>query len=196
MEFCLCDDGSEDDTLNIFDTSNLPTSYMLHKENRGLRNTIIEFFNAVGDRGCDFIGIIGNDVLMPKNWLNKMLDVFERTDADILSPNYLPSNPAYKLGVDDTEGKGYRPARGVVGIWLMKKSMIDDVIFEHHPVWGIKGAMNIMWQIKMEKDPNIGWVPEVEAQDIGHWSGKHPEHIKSPEHAEYYAAVGRKVGWE
>ena len=75
MEFCLCDDGSEDDTLNIFDTSNLPTSYMLHKENRGLRNTIIEFFNAVGDRGCDFIGIIGNDVLTNVDGLSALTSI-------------------------------------------------------------------------------------------------------------------------
>ena len=199
--FVLVDDGSGDGTIHELAKINLPhKKTILHRSNEGLRHTVIDFFEWVKSLegsaiGFDFISIIGNDVLMPKNWLNDILSVFLKSDAEVLSPNYLPSNPAFVQGEPDVEGKGYRPARGIVGLWTMYSHLIEDIEFERHNLYGIKGCQNLLQQIQLEKEPKIGWVPDVVAQDIGHWSGAHPDHIKTEEHYQYYQKVGRNVTW-
>lgn len=196
VSFCLIDDGSGDKTKDLLTNSTLPNKYIIsYTKNRGLRNVMIDFFKWTRALNFDFLAVVGNDVLMPKDWLNKMLDAFEGTDADILSPNYMPSNPAYTQGEDDVKDKGYRPAKGIVGLWFMKADMIKDVHFERHNLWGIKGASRLLMQIKIEKMPKIGWVTDVVAQDLGHWSGKHPEHIKNAKHLDYYNEVGRNLAY-
>ncbi len=198
VTFYMVDDASEDGTIDILRSFNPQAlghyKHIVKKEkNEGLRSIIIDFFGWAIKENFDFITIVGNDVLMPKNWMNGMLDAFERTDADVLSPNYLPSNPAYRFGKPDTEGKGYRPEPRIVGLWFMRTEVVKDILFERFKLWGIKGASRILTQIKIEKDPKIGWVTDVVAQDLGHWSGKHPDHIRSAEHLDYYAEVGRNL---
>ena len=199
--FMLVDDASHDGTIQFLGKCKLPKHTVLHRLNRGLRGTIIEFFDWVKfvEKSpllkFDMIGLLGNDVLMPKNWLNDMLRIFEKSPAQILSPNYLPSNPAFSRGKEDKEGYGYRQAL-VVGIWLMYAHLITDMEFEQHDLRGIWGSINLLKQINMEKDPIIGYVPTVMAQDLGHWSGMHPEHIKSEAHKAYYEEVGRGIKWD
>ena len=193
--FYLVDDGSEDGTREILEKSTLPKRVTINKENKGLRDTVIDFFETVRDKDYDFIAIVGNDVLMPKDWVKKMIDKFEVTDADVLSPNYMPSNPAYAFGQTDDKGLGYRPEKMIVGLWFMKIEMIKDLIFERFHLWGIKGSKQLLTQIKLDKDPKIGWNTDVMAQDLGHWSGKHPDHIKTMEHLEYYNEVGRNLSY-
>lgn len=161
----------------------------------GLRNRIMDFFDSIKDKNYDFIAKMDNDCLVPKNWLNNMLAVFAKTDADILSPNVMPSNAAFTYGKADTKGKGYRPSEIVGGLWFMKYSIIKDIYFERHELKGLMGAVPLLRQIVTEKEPNIGWVPEVIVQDVGHWSGIHEEHIRSKEHFEYSKEVGRSVAW-
>lgn len=163
--------------------------------NTGLRNRIIDFFDSIKDKDYDIIAKMDNDCLVPKNWLNDMLEVFAKTDADILSPNVMPSNAAFTYGREDRENKGYRPAKIVGGLWCMKYSLVKDMYFERHELHGLIGAISLLAQIVTEKDPNIGWVTNVTVEDIGHWSGMHPEHIKSKEHFEYSKEVGRSVAW-
>ena len=202
VTFMLVDDASHDGTIQLLRDCKLPKYTVLHRLNVGLRATIIEFFDWVKKvenspvLKFDMIALLGNDVLMPKNWLNDMLKIFEKSPAQILSPNYLPSNPAFTRGAEDKEGYGYRPERKIVGIWVMYAHLISDIEFEQHSLHGIWGSINLIQQIKMEKDPVIGWVPSVMGQDLGHWSGNHPEHIKSEEHKEYYEEVGRGIKWD
>ena len=136
-----------------------------------------------------------NDCLVPKNWLNDILDVFEKTDVDILSPNVMPSNAAFTYGKDDKEGKGYRPAEIVGGLWCMKASLIKNIYFERHELNGLIGASTILQQIVTEKEPKVGWIANVTVEDMGHWSGCHKDHIKSKEHYDYSKEVGRSVAW-
>ena len=163
--------------------------------NTGLRNRIIDFFESIKDKDYDFIAKMDNDCLVPKNWINDMLAVFAKSDADILSPNVKPSDAAFIYGKADTQNKGYRPSEIVGGLWFMKYSLVKDMYFERHELNGLTGAISILRQIVTEKEPKIGWVPEVVVQDVGHWSGQHPEHIRSKEHFEYSKEVGRSVAW-
>lgn len=163
--------------------------------NTGLRNRIIDFFDSIKDKNYDFIVKIDNDCIYPKNWLNDMLEVFEKSDVDILSPNVKPSDAAFTYGKADKENKGYRPSDIVGGLWMMKYSLIKDIYFERHELNGLTGAVPLLRQIVTEKNPKIGWVTNVTVQDLGHWSGMHPEHIKSKEHFEYSKEVGRSVAW-
>jgi len=194
--FYLLDDGSEDSTYELLASSRLKPSVILkNKVNQGLRNCIIDFLEIIRDKNIDIIAKVDNDTLMPKNWINDILKVFENSDADILSPNILPSNAAFKYGLDDIENKGYRLSKIVGGLWVMKKKLIEGIHFERHDVLGLTGAFNILQQILFEKEPKIGWVAEVIGQDLGHWSGLHPENIKTDEHKSYYQEVGRNLAW-
>lgn len=163
--------------------------------NTGLRNRIIDFFDSIRNSDYDIIAKIDNDCLVPKNWLNDILDVFDKTDADILSPNVMPSDAAHTYGRPDREGKGYLPAEIVGGLWVMKYSLIKDIYFERHELNGLTGAIPLLRQIVTEKEPNIGWVPNVIVQDMGHWSGQHELCIKSKEHENYSKEVGRSIAW-
>ena len=169
--------------------------YVVEDEpNIGLRNRIIEFFNNVKDKEYDYFAKIDNDCAVPANWLNDMLEVFRNSDADILSPNVMPSNAAFTYG-KRVEGLPYMPAEVVGGLWMMKASLIKDMYFEQHDTTGLIGAISVLKQICTENEVKVGWVPSVVVEDIGHWSGTHPEHIKSQDHFDYSKEVGREVAW-
>jgi hypothetical protein len=163
--------------------------------NTGLRNRILDFFDSIKDKDYDILVKIDNDCLFPKNWLNDILTVFEKSDVDILSPNVMPSNAAFTYGKPDKDNKGYMPAEIVGGLWCMKHSLVKDMVFERHELVGLMGATTILRQIVTEKEPKIGWLPNVTVQDMGHWSGMSEHHIKSKEHLEYSKEVGRAVAW-
>jgi len=78
----------------------------------------------------------------------------------------------------------------------MRTDLLKDLHFERHDTYGLTGAVTVLRQIVTIKEPKIGWVADVIVEDIGHWSGKHPEHIKSKEHEEYSQEVGRQIGWK
>lgn len=163
--------------------------------NLGLRERILDFFDTVKAGDYDIIAKMDNDCIVPKNWLNNIVKVMENSDADILSPNVVPSNAAFTYGRDDIDKKGYRPADIVGGLWVMKASLIKDMYFERHPTTGLTGAISVLKQICVEKEPKIGWVADVVVEDVGHWSGKHKLHIKSKEHELYSKEAGRQIGW-
>jgi len=188
--FHLWDDGSADGTEEILRQSSLNKRVVVNPENMGLRNVLINFIEI---SSADYICVVGNDCLMPKNWMNDMLHVFENSDADILSPNVLPSNAAFKHGRD--EGKLYRPSEIVGGLWFMKRKLFEDMDLTRYKTSGIKGAFEILNQVILFKEPKVGWVPNVTVDDVGHWSGQHPLHLKTDEHREYSANVGRRVSW-
>lgn len=166
-----------------------------HHGKQGLRQAIIDFFNYARDN-YDIIAKIDNDCIVPKGWMDKLIDIFENTDVDIISPNVFPSDAALKYGESTEEELGYRRAKIVGGLWCMKTSLLKDIVFDHYDVTGIKGAFPLLKQIVYTKQPKIGWTMDVTVQDIGHWSGMHPEHIKSIEHAEYSREVGRDIAWQ
>lgn len=190
--FHLWDDCSGDGSDRILQESSLNKRVVINEENLGLRNVLINFLELTS-KDTEYICVVGNDCLMPKNWMNDMLHVMENSDADILSPNVMPSNAAFKYGRD--EGKLYRPSNIVGGLWFMKRKMIEGMDFTRYKTAGIKGAFEILNQIILDKDPVIGWVPNVTVEDIGHWSGEHQLHIKSDAHREYSANIGRRVSW-
>lgn len=194
VKFFLTDDGSNDGTCEILKRANLPGVVTVHSNHCGLRSSIIEFFKMVRDEDFKYLAKIDNDVLVPNNFLSDIVAVFEDSDADILSPNVRPSDAAIKLGTR-VNGKPYLASSYVGGVWVMKKSMIDGVDFENYKVFGISGAFHIINQIIVEKEPVVGWLESVSYEDMGHWSGLHPEHIKSEDHYKYSAEVGRSVAW-
>jgi glycosyltransferase involved in cell wall biosynthesis len=193
VTFYLWDDGSNDGTFEIFEQSTLPKIVMSNKHNHGLRNVLIDFITDAGQgNNYDIIGVIGNDCGVPKNWLNDLLTIFNDSDVQILSPNVFPSNAAMTYGrVDNT--KSYMPSSIVGGLWFMYTHLVKGLVFDNHDVSGITGAFNILKQIIIEKEPIVGWADKVIVQDMGHWSGKHQDFIRSPAHMEYYQEVGRKV---
>lgn len=191
-QFFLVDDGSEDNTEDILRKANLNKEVIIHYENKGLRNILIDFIEWAKLNNFDIMGVIGNDCLVPKNWLNDIIDVFDKTDVQILSPNVFPSNAAYRYG-KKVEGLPYMPSQIVGGLWFMYVDLVKGMEFIRYDVKGIKAAFNILKQILIEKDPKVGWLPDVMVQDLGHWSGMHPGYIKSKEHLQYYEEIGRNT---
>jgi len=194
--FYLVDDGSKDGTEDMLHAIELPNkTVIVNNNNMGLRNTVLKFFKWAREKNLDIIGVVGNDALMPKDWLTTMRRSLLTTDLDVASLNYMPSNPAFTQGFEDKENKGYRVAHDIVGLWFMDRKLTDGVEFDDAQLYGIKGSIAIMQQIKAEQDPKIGWITEIQALDIGHWSGEAPGHIKSEAHREYYDEVHRGISW-
>lgn len=171
--------------------------YIVEDENPnlGLRQRIINFFDEVRGKGYDYLIKMDGDCIVPKNYINDMVAKMQSTDADMLSPNVMPSNAAMNFGKDDLDGKGYRPSEIIGGLWCMKASLIEDMYFESHPTNGLVGAISVLKQICVEKEPRIGWVTEIVVEDVGHWGGKHPLHLKTKEHELYSKEVGRAIAW-
>ena len=195
--FCVWNDDGTDETQELIDKFDPIGAQVItprSNEPLGLRNIIINFFedpcNATPD--LKYIAKMDNDCLVPKNWLSDMIANLEESKLDILSPNVVPSNAAFKVGVGDGV---VREASYVGGLWCMRSSLIKDMSFERFSPNGISGAFNIIKQIIAEKEARCGWLTTVTVQDIGHWSGAHPLHIKSAEHEEYSATVGRPIAW-
>jgi len=190
--FFLFDDGSQDGTYEILNNAKLPKTVYRTDESVGLRNVLINFFNLVKYTKYENLAKIDNDCLVPVNWLDDMEYLLYSQPFDILSPNVLPSNAAFIYGQD---GIPIRPSLSVGGLWFMKSTMVNGVDFEAFTPNGINRAFNLLKQIIAEKEAVCGWVPDVTVQDIGHWSGGHPLHIKSKDHEEYSAYVGRPISW-
>ena len=155
---------------------------------------MIEFIKQTRGK-YDLLGKVDNDCLVPKNWLDSIIDIFDTSDVDILSPNVMPSNAANKYG-RRVKGLPYMPAKIVGGLWFMKSELTKGIDFEDYNVTGVKGAHEVLKQIILEKDPKVGWTDKVVFEDMGHWSGKHPEHVKTKDHEEYSKEVGREVAWQ
>lgn len=160
-----------------------------------LRKAIIDFFDEVRGK-YDILVKVDNDCLVPNNWLNDLIDVMDSCNLDIVSPNVTPSNAAMVYGEDTEELLGYRKAKFVGGLWCMKASLIDDMVFEDYGMKGIDGAFALLKHIIAFNRPKVGWTTKVCYEDVGHWSGNHPEHVKSQEHKEYSQEVGRQIAWD
>lgn len=195
IDFYLADDDSNDGTHDLLHDCGLG-QFMGMPYRVGLRNIIISFFGEVMPKDYDIIAKIDNDCVIPEDYFEKMLAVFEKTDVEVLSPNVYPSDAAFQYGSNDKDGLGYRPAEIVGGLWMMRAYLLDDMYFETHETNGLTGAISILKQIATEKSPRIGWAADITVQDIGHWSGRHPEHIKSVAHEQYSKEVGRAIAWK
>lgn len=193
--FYLVDDGSNDGTDELLKNCGLK-GIVVVQENCGLRNTQIDFFEYCKNTDFDLLVKADNDCLFPENWIESAIELFTKTNVDILSPNVKPSNAAFAHGKDDTEGLGYRPSEILGGLWMLRRELIQNMYFEKHDTQGLVGAIPILRQIVTEKSPKLGWMADVIVEDIGHWSGKHPLHIKSAEHEFYSKEVGRGIAWK
>ena len=191
--FFLIDDGSNDKTARYLLDFKLPHRTFLHKDNLGLRERIIDFFELVNETDVKYIAKVDNDTVVPKNWLTDLIKIYERCGVDVLSPNVTPSDAASNYCKADD--KGYVESGTIGGLWFMEKALIEDMFFERIGCGGIKSAHQILDQISTEKDAKFGFTREVVFDDIGHWSGMHPDHIKSDEHREYSAEINRRIAW-
>jgi glycosyltransferase involved in cell wall biosynthesis len=196
--FFLVDDGSNDETADILGRFNIEnTFYIFRKENLGLRDTIIDFIDFIrGPHGpFDFIAKMDNDCMVPANWMDDILKVFDKCpEVDILSPNVHPSNAAFVYG-KKVEGLPYMPAKLVGGLWFMRTKVLENIEFNKYDTDGLTGAISILNQISTESEAKIGWLPDIIVEDVGHWSGTHPNHIKSKDHEKYSKEVGRDISW-
>lgn len=192
--FYLVDDNSNDGTDEILKRSTLNKVVIVNQRNKGLRNICIDFFEFA--KRFDYMVKIDNDCLVPENWLHAIERFLDSGWVDIVSPNVFPSNAAYQYGSsEDPQKPGIRPSNNVGGLWAMKTSLLDGISFEKYATDGIRGAFALLNQIIVEKEPRVGWLPDVVVQDVGHFSGTHPDHIASEEHQAYSAEVGRKIAW-
>lgn len=191
-DFYLVDDGSLDGTDTILNMAMLTSTVIVNEQPQGLRNVIIDFFELVRGKGYEYYAKMDNDCVVPVNWLETLIEDLEANGLDIISPNVMPSNAAYTYGKD---GDRVRPSEIVGGLWCMKASLVDGIDFERFRPNGIAGAFNILKQIIYEKEAKVGWDTAVTVQDVGHWSGAHPLHIKSEDHQVYSANIGRPISW-
>lgn len=195
VTFYFVDDGSCDGTALILGSSKLNCVVTIRKENIGLRNTIIGFFEEVLASNYEYITKIDNDCIVPANWLNDLVKIAIDSNADVLSPNVSESNAAHKYGAIHKRVGPFIPSEIVGGLWFMRRTMIEDMYFEKFSSRGIRAAFHIINQIVTEKEPRIGWTDAVTYGDVGHWLGTHESHIKTPEHASYAHDVGRRIAW-
>lgn len=220
VKFYLFDDGSNDGTLEILsefaqklenNALKVDVYVRFRKENSGLRNSILDFFEYVLDGnnpnrflkgmigGClypiDYITKIDNDCIVPKNWLRDLTRILESAKADILSPNVSESNAAHKYGALHKREGDFIPSQIVGGLWFMRREMIEGLYFERFGSTGIRAAFNLIHQIVAEKEPKIGWTDAVTYEDVGYWYGTHAKHVKSLDHAAYSHEVGRAIKW-
>lgn len=158
-----------------------------------LRDVILDFFEQT--KQYDYIFKIDNDCVVPSGYINSMIKIFEESDVDILSPNVYPSNAAIRYG-KYVHGCRYWPAETVGGLWSMRPLLIKDLEFERYDVKGITGAISVLRQIQNETECKVGWTVDVVVQDMGHWSGEHPLHIKSEDHYNYSQEIGRDIAWK
>jgi len=192
VHYYLVDDGSCDGTEDILRASGLAHLLTVHKEPTGLRNVIIEFFNQTKHGGYTYLAKMDNDCVVPLNWIEQLVEELEASGMDIVSPNVMPSNAAFVHGRD---GDRVRPSEIVGGLWCMRARLLNGISFESFGPNGISGAFNVIKQIILESEAKVAWVPGVTVGDIGHWSGQHPDHIKSEDHQAYSALVGRPISW-
>lgn len=178
----------------IFSNTSVEFELFEHPGDNGLRNAVIDFYEYVQKKDYDIIGKIDNDCIVPKNWLEDLLYIFEFSDVEILSPDVFPSHAAHIYG-KKVRDCIYMPSAIVGGLWFMKTTLIKDMEFERYDLRGLTGAIPLLKQIIYEKKPIIGWAPQIIVQDLGHWSGEHPECIKTKDHEDYYKEVGREVSW-
>lgn len=190
--FFLVDDGSNDGTREILEAANLPKVVISNEHTIGLRSVITDFFRRTKD--FDVIVKIDNDCEVPADWLNKLVHFVANDIVQIVSPNVVPSDAAHKLGTD-MGIENILVSTHVGGLWCMKRSLLEGIEFEEIQTDGITGAFPLLRQIIIEKEPLIGWATNVTVEDIGHYSGAHPKHIKSQEHLDYSHEVGRAVAW-
>lgn len=193
--YYFVDDGSGDETTEILEGFGGVSLCQTNIENNGLRNVILDFFEWVNVRDFDIIGKIDNDQLVPRDFLPNIIKVFDESHIDIISPNVYPSNAAYTHGKEDEGDYGFRPSKIVGGLWFMRAEMVKGIQFEKLDTKGFTGAFPLLKQIIAIKNPIVGWSEKVVFQDIGHWTGNHPDHIKSLGHREYYVEVDRKMAW-
>lgn len=188
--FFLVDAGSQDGTNELLKDFKHNRNITVYKRPIGLRDIIIEFFSRTDN--YEYIAKMDNDCTVEPDWLLELLKVYENTEVDMLSPNVFPSNAAERIG---RPAEGFLRADTVGGLWFMRRSLIEGMDFEKTGMVGVYGAHALVEQIQIDTDAVVGWTTDVTVNDLGHWSGLHPEHIKSDEHAEYSEEVGRKIAW-
>lgn len=194
VTFYLVDEGGNRDIIQKHARENDIVSF--HARPQGLRNTVIEFFEWVkANPSIEYIAKLDNDCIAPEGWISNLISSISSSSYDILSPNVFPSNAAFLYGKNGQEGSDIRPSELVGGLWCMRAELIRDIDFERFEPNGIAGAFNLLKQIILEKETACGWLTSVTIQDVGHWSGSHPLHIKSKDHEAYSAEVGRPVSW-
>lgn len=198
VDFFLIDDGSHDVTEHLLHKVKLQNKAVWVKaQHEGLRSVLLGFFKMIlNNPRYEFIVKLDSDCLVGPNWLDVLMRPLTDGWVDVVSPNVMPSNAAFKHGQEPSpEHPGLRPSKIVGGLWAMRAELLKDVQFESLPAKGLTGAFSLLEQIIIEKEPRVGWFTDVVLQDMGHWSGEHPEHIRSEEHREYSAEVGRRITW-
>lgn len=192
--FYLVDDGSNDGTTELLHSFPLTKIVITNAENAGLRNTLINFFRIA--QQFDYMIKVDNDTLVHKGWLDTIVKTLLNSPYDIISPNVLPSNAAFDLGVEDKDWPNLRSTKVIGGLWCMGTNLLEGIDFEQTGTYGIQGAWHLLNQIILEKEPRMAWMTDTVFEDLGHWSGEHPLAIKTPEYEEYSALVGRKIAWQ
>jgi len=201
-DFTFVDDGSGDRTESLLtDWAQFhfaDANFVFSPENMGLRYHILQFWQKALDSDVEFVAKVDNDNLVPAGWITNMLSIFaDHPELDILSPDNHPGHPALRIGED--VGKRYRLAKSPIGgLWFMRRRVLEGLPIgrwiKEAKGHGIKGAWDLMVSAK-RRDFVMGLTTEVCFQNIGHQSGSHPKHIKSSDHKDYSAEVGRNVTW-
>ena len=72
-QICIVDNGSTDGTVEYLQSLNHPRieTIIYNKNNRGLVRPTKEFWN---DSNAALVGKIDNDILVPKNWIDKLIE--------------------------------------------------------------------------------------------------------------------------
>jgi hypothetical protein len=169
-----------------------------HDKNAGLRNTLIEAFGVLmRGTSSDYIIKIDNDCLPPKEWIRSLVWLMENNDIDIIAPDVYPSHPADRYKSKDAkESDSLFPSSVIGGNWIMKRDLLKNIKMDFNEERTLTGAWQLMQRIIQESRAKTAWTKDVTLQDMGHWSGKHPNHLKSKEHFNYSVEVGRVVSWK
>lgn len=121
-EILIADNGSTDKRIIEFCKRIPPSYHRLNSANEGVSRA----FNQLMLRAKgEYIALIGNDILLQRNWAIDAIEYLERIpNSGIAAIHCVEQLPPI------TE-KGVHESIGVFGTWVFKKTLLDEIGFFH-----------------------------------------------------------------
>jgi len=191
----LVDDGSCDQTgerLEAIAQSHEGVVARVYPENKGLRFRVLEFWLQ---SPASILAKMDNDCIVPEGWLTKLVEILDECpELGIVSPliNVASVRGQELYGetivIGRDVGKRYWEAERMGGLWCMKRQVIDSFPLEKKSTEAtpyVKGAWELMCEVKAASGMQTGWLPEVVVEHVGCETERHPERVNTPEHDQY-----------
>lgn len=176
-ELLVCDNGSKDKRVIDYIASLNPAVHILHEENKGMQycqNLLMT--KATGDYIC----FIGNDITLPKNWLQDLVRYNEMIPDSGISGLHCVM---HKPDIIDYNGVKIRKNETVFGTMFFNRSFFETVGYVNesfHPY----GMDDSEYSFRSRRMGFVNYYhPYMTSQHIGHDVGENSEYRKMKDEA-------------